>query len=143
MSFRRRRGGHSNRNRRGMGMKKVRAGALSANLQVVSGWYLALFLLTHVFSGPLASQSATAPAVAVNTAQQFNLLATPRTTAQLPFFLLGVAASFFHAGVYARLAAAAYLAEASVRRLSYEAMFVGTTAVVTIGLALCGIHLIR
>jgi hypothetical protein len=53
-----------------------------------------------------------------------------------------LAALLFHVGVYARLAALAYLAEASVRRLSYAAMFVGTTVVVTVGLALCGIHLI-
>jgi succinate dehydrogenase/fumarate reductase cytochrome b subunit len=125
-----------------MGMKKVRAGAFTANLQAVSGWYLALFLLTHVFSGLMASQYYTPP-VAATSVEQFNLLANVRSTAQLPFFLLGVAAFFFHAGVYARLAAMAFLAEASVRRLSYAAMFVGTTAVVTIGMALCGIHLLR
>jgi hypothetical protein len=56
---------------------------------------------------------------------------------------MGVAAFLFHVGVYARLSALTYLAEASVRRLSYAAMFVGTTVVVTVGLALCGIHLIR
>ena len=126
-----------------MGMKNVRAGAVARNLQAVSGWYLAAFLLIHVFSGLLVSQpqaAATTTATAVN---QLNLLATPRAAASLPFLLLGVAAFLFHVGVYARLAALAYLAEASVRRLSYAGAFVGTTVVVTVGLALFGIHLVR
>jgi succinate dehydrogenase/fumarate reductase cytochrome b subunit len=126
-----------------MGMKKVRAGALPENLQVVSGWYLALFLLTHVFAGLLLhGRQPPAPAAAI-AATQFNLLASARGTAQLPFLLLGVAAFLFHVGAYARLAALAFLAEASVRRLSYAAMLFGMTIVLTIGLALCGIHLIR
>lgn len=125
-----------------MGMKNVRAGAVARNLQAVSGWYLAAFLLIHVFSGLLFSQpqAATTTATAVN---QLNLLATPRAAASLPFLLLGVAAFLFHVGVYARLAALAYLAEASVRRLSYAGAFVGATVVVTVGLALCGVHLNR
>jgi succinate dehydrogenase/fumarate reductase cytochrome b subunit len=125
-----------------IGLKNVRAGAVARNLQAVSGWCLAAFLLVHVFSGLLVRQPevATTAAAALN---QFDLLATPRAAAQLPFLLLGVAAFLFHVGVYARLAALAYLAEASVRRLSYAAAFVGTTVVVTVGLSLCGIHLIR
>jgi succinate dehydrogenase/fumarate reductase cytochrome b subunit len=104
----------------------------------VSGWCLAAFLLAHVFSGLIFSPPPTAASF-----NQFDLLATARSTAQLPFLLLGVAAFLFHVGVYARLAALAYLAEASVRRLSYAAIFVGTTVVVTVGLSLCGIHLSR
>jgi succinate dehydrogenase/fumarate reductase cytochrome b subunit len=125
-----------------IGMKNVRAGAVARNLQAVSGWYLAAFLLIHVFSGLFVSQpqAATTTATAVN---QLNLLATPRSAASLPFLLLGVAAFLFHVGVYARLAALAYLAEASVRRLSYAGAFVGATVVVTVGLALCGVHLNR
>lgn len=125
-----------------MGLRRVRPGALARNLQAVTGWYLAAFLLTHVFSAYLFTPPQVTAAVAP-AASQFNLLATERGAAQLPFLLLGVAAFLFHVGIYARLTALAYLAEASVRRLSYAAMFVGTTVVVTVGLALCGIHLIR
>jgi succinate dehydrogenase/fumarate reductase cytochrome b subunit len=121
-----------------MGLKKVRAGAVARNLQAVSGWCLAAFLLAHVFSGLIFS-----PPPAATSFNQFDLLATARSTAQLPFLLLGVAAFLFHVGVYARLAALAYLAEASVRRLSYAGVFVATTVVVTVGLSLCGIRLIR
>ena len=125
-----------------IGLKNVRAGAAARNLQAVSGWCLAAFLVVHVFSGLLVRRPevATTAAAALN---QFDLLATPRAAAQLPFLLLGVAAFLFHVGVYARLAALAYLADASVRRLSYAAAFVGTTVVVAVGLSLCGIHVIR
>jgi succinate dehydrogenase/fumarate reductase cytochrome b subunit len=125
-----------------MGLKRVRAGAVARNLQAVSGWCLAAFLLAHVFSALIFSPAPAATTAAASF-NQFDLLATARSTAQLPFLLLGVAAFLFHVGVYARLAALAYLAEASVRRLSYAGVFVGTTVVVTVGLALCGIHLSR
>lgn len=123
-------------------MKHVGARPSARNLQAVSGWYLGAFMLTHVLSGLLLRQPAAARTVATS-ASQFNLLATPGAAAQLPFLLLGVAALLFHVGVYARLAALAYLAEAQVRRLSYAGALVGTTIVVSIGLALCGVHLIR
>lgn len=121
-----------------MGLAKVQRGAFARNLQAVSGWYLAAFLLVHVLPNILPIGTTTAAAV-----NQFNLLASPRAAAQLPFLLLGVAAFLFHVGVYARLAALAYFAEASVRRVSYAGMVAGTTVVVTVGLALCGIHLTR
>jgi succinate dehydrogenase/fumarate reductase cytochrome b subunit len=124
----------------GMGLKRVRAGAVARNLQAVTGWCLAAFLLVHVFGPFVFSLPPTTGAVPF---RQFDLLASPRGTAQLPYLLMGVAAFLFHVGVYARLSALTYLAEASVRRLSYAAMFVGTTVVVTVGLALCGVRLIR
>jgi succinate dehydrogenase/fumarate reductase cytochrome b subunit len=126
-----------------MGLKKVRSGAWTDNLQAISGWYLAMFLVTHVFAGMLLNPGVAPAPAAVIAASQFNLLATARGAASLPFLLLGVVAFFYHVGTYARLAAFAYLAEAQVRRLSYAAVFVGTSAVVTLGLALCGIHVIR
>jgi succinate dehydrogenase/fumarate reductase cytochrome b subunit len=125
-----------------MGMKTVRAGAVARNLQAVSGWYLAVFLLSHVFSGFLFSPPPNMPRVAASLVP-LNLLANTRAAAQLPFYLLGVAAFLFHVVMYARLAALAYFAEISVRRFSYVAVTVATTIVVTIGLSLCGVHLLR
>jgi succinate dehydrogenase/fumarate reductase cytochrome b subunit len=126
-----------------MGMKKVRPGAWTDNFQAISGWYLAMFLITHALA-PRVLNHGVAPAPAsVIAATQFNLLATTRGAASLPFLLLGVVAFLYHIGTYARLAALAYLAEVQVRRLSYAAVFVGTSVVVTLGLALCGVHVIR
>jgi len=124
-----------------MGMKKVRGGAVARNLQAVSGWYLAVFMLSHVFSGFFISPPPGVPRVAASLVP-LNLLANPRTAAQLPFYLLGVSAFLFHVGVYARLAALEYFAEISVRRFSYAAVTLATTIVVTIGLSLCGVHLL-
>jgi len=122
-------------------MKNLRSGSFARNLQTVSGWFLAAFLLVHVLSPVLFSPPTEVSTTAAASASQFDLLATPRSAAQLPFLLLGVAAFLSHVGVYARLAALAYLAEASVRRLSYAGALVGTTVVVAVGLSLCGIHL--
>lgn len=125
-----------------MGLKRVRPGASARNLQAVSGWGLAAFLLVHVLSSLIFRRPPSAATATVVVAH-FNLLATPRLAAQLPFLLLGVAAFLFHVGAYARLAALAYLAEASVRRMSLAGAMVGAMVVVTIGLSLCGVHLIR
>lgn len=126
-----------------MGMKKVRPGAWKDNFQTISGWYLAMFLITHALA-PKVLNSGVAPAPeAVVAATQLNLLATARGAATLPFLLLGVAAFLYHVGTYARLAALAYLAEAQVRRLSYGGAIVAASVVVTVGLALCGVHVVR
>jgi succinate dehydrogenase/fumarate reductase cytochrome b subunit len=124
-----------------MSLEKVRAGAFARNLQAVSGWYLAVFLLSHVFAGFLLSRPAGVPFTAASLTPPY-VLATASVIAQLPYYLLGVAAFLVHIGVYARLAALAYLAESSVRRLSYAAAFAGAMVVVTVGLSLCGIHVL-
>jgi succinate dehydrogenase/fumarate reductase cytochrome b subunit len=126
-----------------MGMKKVRPGAWMDNFQAISGWYLAMFLITHALAPRVLNPGVTPAPATVIAATQFNLLATARGAASLPFLLLGVVAFLYHIGTYARLAALAYLAEAQVRRLSYAAVFVGASVVVTLGLALSGVHVIR
>jgi succinate dehydrogenase/fumarate reductase cytochrome b subunit len=126
-----------------MGMKKVRPGAWTDNFQAITGWYLAMFLITHALAPRVLNPGVTPAPATVIAATQFNLLATARGAASLPFLLLGVVAFLYHIGTYARLAALAYFAEAQVRRLSYAAVFIGTSVVVTVGLALCGVHVIR
>src|SRR5262245_38914067 len=125
-----------------MGLKKLRAGALATRLQTVSGWYLAVFLLSHVFAGFLLSRPAGASPVAASLTPPY-LLSNVSTVAQLPYYLLGVAAFLLHVGVYARLAALAWLTESSVRRLSYAAALGGAMVVATVGFSLCGVHLLR
>jgi hypothetical protein len=125
-----------------MGLKRVGTGALARNLQAVSGWYLAVFLLSHVFGGFLLPRPAGIPPVAASLVPPY-LLANGTSVAQLPYYILGVAAFLLHVGIYARLAALAWLAESSVRRLSYAAAVAGAMLVATVGLSLCGIHLMR
>jgi succinate dehydrogenase/fumarate reductase cytochrome b subunit len=123
-----------------MGMKRIGTGALARNLQAVSGWYLAVFLLAHVFAGFLLTRPAGVPPVAASIEPPY-LLANGRSVAQLPYYLLGVAAFLLHVGLYARLASLAWLAESSMRRLSYAAAIAGAMVVATVGLSLCGIHI--
>jgi len=124
-----------------MGLKRVTTGVFARNLQAVSGWYLAVFLFAHVFSPYLARAAAAAPVAQALTPP--HLLANASAVASLPYYLLGVSAFLLHIGLYARLAARGWLAESSVRRLSHATAVVGAMVVVTVGLSLCGIHLIR
>jgi len=124
-----------------MGLKRVTTGVFARNLQAVSGWYLAVFLFTHVISPYLARAAAAAPVAQALTPP--HLLASASAVASLPYYLLGVSAFLLHIGLYARLAALGWLAESSVRRLSYATAVAGAMVVVTVGLSLCGIHLIR
>lgn len=124
-----------------MGLKRVTSGVFARNLQAVSGWYLAVFLFAHVLSPYLTRPAAAAPVAQVLTPP--HLLASAAGVASLPYYLLGVSAFLLHIGLYARLAALGWLAESSVRRLSYATAVVGAMVVVTVGLSLCGIHLIR
>ena len=124
-----------------MGLKRVTIGVFARNLQAVSGWYLAVFLFAHVFSPYLARAAAAAPVAQALTPP--HLLANASGVAALPYYLLGVSAFLLHIGLYARLAARGWLAESSVRRLSHATAVVGAMVVVTVGLSLCGIHLIR
>jgi hypothetical protein len=125
-----------------MGLKRVTTTALARNLQAVSGWYLAVFLFAHVCSPYLqARQLPASPVAQVLTPP--HLLATASSVAALPFYLLGVSAFLLHVGLYARLAAFTWLPESSVRRLSYATAIAGAMVVVTVGLSLCGIHLLR
>jgi hypothetical protein len=124
-----------------MGLKRVTTGVFARNLQAVSGWYLAVFLFAHVFSPYLARAAAAAPVAQALTPP--HLLANASAVAALPYYLLGVSAFLLHIGLYARLAALGWLAESSVRRLSYATAVVGAMVVMTVGLSLCGIHLLR
>jgi succinate dehydrogenase/fumarate reductase cytochrome b subunit len=125
-----------------MGLKRLPSGAVARHLQAVSGWYLAVFLFAHVCSPYLqARQLPAAPVAQVLTPPQ--LLATATSVASLPFYLLGVSAFLLHVGLYARLAALGWFAESSVRRWSYAAAVVGAMVVGTVGLSLCGIHILQ
>ena len=110
-----------------MGLKRVTIGVFARNLQAVSGWYLAVFLFAHVFSPYLARAAAAAPVAQALTPP--HLLADASAVAALPYYLLGVSAFLLHIGLYARLAALGWLAESSVRRLSYATAVAGAMVV--------------
>lgn len=120
---------------------RVQRSSMSEHLQAVSGLYLAAFFLGHVATVVLARYHQTETNF-VWAAGTRGLLVSPGATSLLPYYLLGIIALFVHAGVYARVAALGFLPERAVQRLSYAALALGSVMVVTIGLALCGIHLV-
>jgi hypothetical protein len=120
---------------------RLERGSASANLQAVSGLYLAAFFLAHVSATLLARQHHTETDF-VWAAGRAGLLAGRGSASQLPYYLLGIVSLFVHVGAYAQVKAADFLPDMSVRRLSYAAFAVAATLVVGIGLALCGIHLV-
>jgi hypothetical protein len=125
-----------------MGLRELPTGPAARQLQAVSGWYLAVFLFAHVFSPYLQTRQLPAAQVAEALTPP-QLLGSTTSVASLPFYLLGVSAFLLHVGLYARLAALGWFAESSVRRWSYAAAVVGAMVVVTVGLSLCGIHILQ
>lgn len=118
----------------------LRRPSVAASVQALSGMYLAVFFLAHVSAALLAR-----PDTDTNfgwAAGQGGVLARPGSTFLLPYYLLGVVALFAHVGQYLRLRVLGFMPEVSVRRLSYAGMAFGGVVVLTIGLALCGIHLV-
>lgn len=119
----------------------VRRATFAGSVQAVSGFYLAAFFLGHVAAVVLARYHQLETDF-VWAAGRRGLLASQGSMPLLPYYLLGIMALFVHAGVYARVAALRFMPESIVRRLSYAALAFGGVTVVTVALALCGIHLI-
>jgi len=120
----------------------VKTSVFARNLQAVCGWYLAMFLFAHVCS-PYLQVRQLPPAPVTGGLTPPHVLGSATAVASLPFYLLGVSAFLLHVGLYARLAALGWFAESSVRRWSYGAAVAGAMVVVTVGLSLCGIHILR
>jgi hypothetical protein len=118
----------------------LRRPTVSTGVQMLSGVYLAVFFMAHVTAALMARPDTDTNFVWA--AGQRGLLASPRLTYLLPYYLLGVAALFAHVGQYARVRLLRVMPVVSVQRLSYAGMAVGATVVLTIGLALCGVHVL-
>lgn len=118
----------------------VRRPSVSTSVQMLSGMYLAVFFLAHVSAALMARPDTDTNFVWA--AGESGLLASPRLTFLLPYYLLGVVALFAHVGQYLRIRLLGFMPAVSVRRLSYAGMAFGGVVVVTLGLALCGIHLV-
>src|SRR5262249_16803796 len=108
---------------------RLPAVSFSANVQALSGLYLAAFFLAHV-SAVLMARTHHSETDFTWAAGMSGLLASPRLTSLLPYYLFGIVALLAHAGAYARLRSGAVLPELVVRRLSYAAVACGGAAVV-------------
>jgi succinate dehydrogenase/fumarate reductase cytochrome b subunit len=117
----------------------LRRPSVTRNVQALSGVYLAVFFIVHITAALIARPETDTNFVwAAGTG---GLLASPRLTFLLPYYLLGVAAFLTHLGAYLRIRYAGVMPAVSVQRLSYAGMAFSGAVVVTVGLALCGIRL--
>jgi succinate dehydrogenase/fumarate reductase cytochrome b subunit len=118
----------------------LRRPSMRTNLQAVSGLYMAVFFLAHVSAALMARGSTDTNFVWA--AGQRGLLASRGLTFLLPYYLLGVMAIFVHVGQGLRMSVLRFMPELSVQRLSYAGVAFGGAVVVTLGLALCGVHVL-
>ena len=113
------------------------------NLQLISGVYLAVFLVTHlitVFTTRRAGIDANfiwashAPA---------GLLAGLSSVPLLPRYSLAVLAVFVHLACQARWNLRRIISESAARKASYSVMALGAATTVVVSLAACGVHLMK
>lgn len=119
---------------------QARRPSVATSVQMLSGAYLAVFFVAHVSAALLARPDTDTNFVWA--AGRNGLLASRGLTLLLPYYLLGVVAFFAHFGQFLRIRLLRFMPVVSVRRLSYAGMAFGGAVVVTIGLALCGVHLL-
>lgn len=113
------------------------------NLQLVSGLYLAVFLVTHLITVFTTRHGGIDTDFAWASHAPTGLLAGLSFVPLLPRYSLAVLAIFVHLACQARWNLSRVMSESAARRASYSVMALGGAATVVISLAACGIHLMR
>ena len=118
----------------------LRRPSMTLNVQALSGMYLGVFFLAHVTAVLMARGQTDTNFVWA--AGREGLLANPGSTFLLPYYLLGVVALFAHVGAYVRPRIRHFIPAVSPQRFSYAVAACCAMVVFTLGLALCGVHLV-
>jgi hypothetical protein len=113
------------------------------NLQLVSGLYLAVFLVSHLIAVFTIRQHGMDSDFAWASHAPAGLLGGISTVSLLPRYSLAVLAVFVHLACQARWNLGRVMSEAAARRASYSVMAAGGVASVVITLAACGVHLMK
>jgi len=113
------------------------------NLQLVSGLYLAVFLVTHLITVFTTRQSGIDTDFVWATHAPTGLLAVSSTVPLLPRYSLAVLAVFVHLACQARWNLSRMMSEPAARRTSYSIMAFGGAVTVIISLAACGVHFMK
>jgi hypothetical protein len=119
----------------------LRRPSMPNTVQALSGLYLAVFFLAHISAAIMARPQTDTNFVWA--AGSHGLLASGGLTYLLPYYLLGVAALLAHVGQFLRRRVLASLPTVSLQRWSYAGMALSAVMLLTIGLALCGIAVVR
>ena len=112
------------------------------NVQAVTGLYLAVFLGSHLLA-TLSGRQHADTTFAWATGGPAGLMARAGLLFMLPYYSLSVLALFVHLGCQARWNLARILPATSARWISHGLMATGVLAAAVIGLAACGVHVLR
>jgi len=113
------------------------------NLQLVSGVYLAVFLVTHLITVFTTRQSGIDTDFGWASHAPAGLLAGLSYVPLLPRYSLAVLAVFVHLACQARWNLTRVISESAARKASYCVMALGGVVTVVISLAACGVHFMK
>ena len=110
------------------------------NLQLISGVYLAVFLVTHLITVFTTRHSGIDTDFVWASHAPAGLLAEVSTVPLLPRYSLAVLAVFVHLACQARWNLSRVISDSAARKASYSLMALGGITTAVISLAACGIH---
>ena len=113
------------------------------NLQLVSGLYLAVFLVTHLITVFTTRRSGIDTDFVWASHVPGGLLASFSSVSLLPRYSLAVLAVFVHLACQARWNLSRLISQSAARAVSYSVMGLGLATTVVVALAACGVHLVK
>jgi hypothetical protein len=113
------------------------------NLQLVSGLYLAVFLVTHLITVFTTRRSGIDTDFVWASHAPGGLLASFSSVSLLPRYSLAVLAVFVHLACQARWNLSRLMSQSAARTASYSVMALGAATTLIVALAACGVHLMK
>lgn len=121
----------------------LRRAAPLRNLQLISGLYLAVFLISHLITVFTTRSRGIDTDFVWASHAPGGLLASLSSVSLLPRYSLAVLAVFVHLACQARWNLGRVLSHSAARVVSYSVMALGVATSFVIGLAACGVHLVK
>jgi hypothetical protein len=113
------------------------------NLQLVSGLYLAVFLVTHLITVFTTRRSGIDTDFVWASHAPGGLLSSLSSVSLLPRYSLAVLAVFVHLACQARWNLSRLISQSAARSVSYSVMGLGLATTVVVALAASGVHLMK
>jgi hypothetical protein len=121
----------------------LRSASPLRNLQILSGLYLAVFLVTHLYSVYTTRQHGIDTDFVWASSAPVGLLGKVSAVPLLPRYTLAVLMVFIHLACQARWNLVRVTSAARAQQISYGLMALGGVASIVIGFAACGVHLMH
>jgi hypothetical protein len=113
------------------------------NLQLISGMYLAVFLVSHLVTVFTTRRSGIDTDFVWASHAPGGLLASLSSVSLLPRYSLAVLAVFAHLACQARWNLSRLISESAARTVSFSVMALGAATTFVVALAACGVHLVK